>query len=63
MKPRERRPAFEILEELSESVRASEAPRETALYVLGFAMGIALRAGWTLTELFPSLAKEDEKKS
>jgi hypothetical protein len=48
---KEPRTLVEVLCELSDTVDASETPRETALLAIGYVLGVALRAGWTLGEL------------
>jgi hypothetical protein len=42
---------IDILEELGDYIERSETPRETVLIALGFAIGQALRSGWTGREL------------
>lgn len=47
----ERRNLLEILDELRQSIETSEAPRESSLMTVGFAIGLALHTGWTVGEL------------
>ena len=42
---------LDILNELATYIDQNETPKETAMIVLGFAMGIAVRAGWRFHEL------------
>jgi lipopolysaccharide biosynthesis regulator YciM len=44
------RSLVEILNELDDVVVQSETPRETTIFILGHAMGLALRC-WTVEEL------------
>lgn len=46
-----RRPLMEVMDELADHVAGSEESREVALFVLGWAHGVALRAGWTRFDL------------
>lgn len=45
------RGVLDVLEELDASIAANEDPRSCAALVFGFAIGSALKSGWTLNEL------------
>jgi hypothetical protein len=39
------------LEELAKEIERSESPKESALWALGYMLGVALRVGWKLEAL------------
>lgn len=46
-----KRNLIEILNELGDYIDDSDTPRETALLLLGFSIGVAVRVGWAFDKL------------